>query len=97
MNVVKAVTIPQLTSHFQLLLPTNAINGVTQIKYCGLNTLPVIKRISKVNRQAMYKSIFPLHCSQNVNSKPAANNSVLKSETLLANGLKKLSDWYVNI
>src|SRR5260370_42155034 len=97
MNVVKAATIPQLTSHFQLLLPTNAINGVTQIKYCGLNTLPVIKRISKVNRQAMYKSIFPRHCSQNINSSPAPKSSMLSSETLFANGLRKLSDWYVNI
>src|SRR5260221_4213814 len=97
MNVVKAATIPQLISHFQLLLPTNAINGVTQIKYCGLTTLPVIKRSSKVNRLPIYKSIFPRHCSQNVNSSPTPRSSVLSSETLSANGLRKLSDWYVNI
>src|SRR5436305_448540 len=38
---VKIETLTQLTSHFQLPWPTYATNGATQIKYCGLNTLPV--------------------------------------------------------
>src|SRR6266705_2265442 len=93
-HVVKIATLPQLTSHFQLLLPTRAISGATQIKYWGLNTLPVIRRISKAKRQAMYKSILPRHCSQNVYSRPAPRSSALRSETLLAKGLRKFRDWY---
>src|SRR5215471_10383201 len=93
-HVVKIETAPQLTSHFQLLSPTRAISGATQIKYCGLNTLPVINTMSIVRRQAIYKSILSRHCSHHVYSRPAPRSSVFRSETLFANGLRKFSDWY---
>src|SRR5713101_4651937 len=86
----------QLTSHFQLPWPTYATRGATQIKYCGLNTLPVTRRMSKVIRLAIGKSILPRHCNQNVYIRPAPRSKLLSSETFCANGLRKLSDWYVN-
>src|SRR6266704_4149300 len=93
---VKIETLAQLTSHFQLPWPIYATKGATQIKYCGLSTFPVTRSMSKVSRQAIDKSILPRHCSQHVYSRPTPRKKVLRSETTLDTGLKKLSDWYVN-
>ncbi len=62
------------------------------MRYCGLKTLPVTISISTVNKQAIAKSIRPLHCNHQVESRPTTNSTISSNVILSDQGLKTLSE-----
>src|SRR2546421_12951075 len=63
-----------------------------QIKYSVLKTFAVIRTASSVSRQAIAKSMRPLRCNIQVESRPAASIMFITRVTLADKGLRTLDD-----